>query len=91
MIRFAKKWPDCRRDGAPGARRISESEAEVRAGQGELRQAEMLFHDMRGFTGAQGGLRPDELIKLLGEYQALCVSIVKAHERGRFPSALTTM
>lgn len=61
------------------ARRITESEAEVMAGQGELRQAAILFLDMRGFTEAAGRLAPDELIKLLGEYQALCVPIVTAH------------
>ena len=61
------------------ARRITGSEAEVMAGQGELRQAAILFLDMRGFTEAATRLSPDDLIKLLGEYQALAVPIVQAH------------
>lgn len=61
------------------ARRITGSEAELMAGQGELRQAAILFLDMRGFTEAASRLSPDELIKLLGEYQALAVPIVQAH------------
>ncbi|MFD2272329.1 adenylate/guanylate cyclase domain-containing protein [Undibacterium arcticum] len=61
------------------ARRITQSEAEVMAGQGELREAAILFLDMRGFTEASTKLGPTELIKLLGEYQGLLVPIVTAH------------
>ncbi len=61
------------------ARRITQSEAEVKAGQGELRQAAIVFFDMRGFTEAAAKLAPTELIKLLGEYQGLLVPIINAH------------
>ena len=61
------------------ARRITASEAELMAGQGDLRRAAILFLDMRGFTEAASRLKPDELIKLLGEYQAFTVPIVQAH------------
>src|SRR5574338_86022 len=61
------------------ARRITQSEAEVMAGQGELRDAAIVFFDMRGFTQAAATLTPTELIALLGEYQALVVPIVKTH------------
>lgn len=61
------------------ARRITHSEAEIMAGQGELRNAAILFFDMRGFTEASEKLGPTDLIKLLGEYQGLLVPIVKAH------------
>ncbi|NHN76170.1 adenylate/guanylate cyclase domain-containing protein [Azotobacter chroococcum] len=61
------------------ASRITHSEAQVMAGQGELRQAAILFLDMRGFTGAAARLAPDELIALLGEYQGLLLPILKAH------------
>jgi adenylate cyclase len=61
------------------ARRITQSEAEVMAGQGELRQAAILFLDLRGFTKAAATLAPPQLIALLGEYQGLMVPIIQAH------------
>ncbi|MBL8448169.1 MAG: adenylate/guanylate cyclase domain-containing protein [Zoogloeaceae bacterium] len=61
------------------ARRITESEADVMPGQGELREAAILFLDLRGFTHASATLTPTGLIDLLGEYQGLMVPIVKAH------------
>jgi adenylate cyclase len=61
------------------ARRITASEADVMAGQGEQRDAAILFLDMRGFTEASMRLAPGELIALLGEYQRLAVPIVKRH------------
>jgi adenylate cyclase len=61
------------------ARRITGSEADVMPGQGELREAAILFLDMRGFTEASMRLEPSELIALLGEYQRLAVPIVKRH------------
>lgn len=61
------------------ARRITGSEAEIMAGQGELRDAAILFLDLRGFTEATARSRPDEVIRLLGEYQGLLVPIIKSH------------
>jgi adenylate cyclase len=61
------------------ARRITASEADVMAGQGEVREAAILFLDMRGFTEASMRLTPVELIALLGEYQHLAVPIIKQH------------
>ena len=61
------------------ARRITGSEAHVMAGQGEQRDAAIVFLDMRGFTEASMRLTPTELIALLGEYQRLAVPIVKQH------------
>jgi adenylate cyclase len=61
------------------ARRITQSEAEIMAGQGELREAAILFLDMRGFTETTARLGPDDVIRLLGEYQGLLVPIIKAH------------
>lgn len=61
------------------ARRITQSDDEVMAGQGELRHAAVLFLDMRGFTRAAATLAPTELIALLGEYQGLMVPILQAH------------
>jgi adenylate cyclase len=61
------------------ARRITASEADVMAGQGDSRDAAILFLDMRGFTEAAMRLTPPELIALLGEYQQLAVPIIKRH------------
>jgi adenylate cyclase len=61
------------------ARRITGSELELMAGQGEVRDAAILFFDLRGFTQAAARLTPVELIALLGEYQRIVVPLVKQH------------
>lgn len=63
----------------PVARRITASEADVMAGQGELRDAAIVFLDMRGFTQAAAQLSPGGLIALLGEYQRLAVPLIRRH------------
>ncbi|MBL8483270.1 MAG: adenylate/guanylate cyclase domain-containing protein [Rhodocyclaceae bacterium] len=61
------------------ANRITGSEQAIAAGQGELRQAAVLFLDLRGFTEASASLTPSELIALLGEYQRLAVPVIRKH------------
>lgn len=61
------------------ARRITGSEAAVRPGQGELREAAILFLDLRGFTEAAARMTPSALIALLGEYQRLAVGAIRRH------------
>ena len=61
------------------ARRITGSQADLMAGQGESNDAAILFLDLRGFTEAAARLSPTELIALLGEYQRLAVPIVRRH------------
>jgi adenylate cyclase len=61
------------------ARRITGSELELMAGQGEVRDAAVLFFDLRGFTQAAARLTPIELIALLGEYQRVVVPLVRQH------------
>jgi adenylate cyclase len=63
----------------PVARRITASEADARPGQAELRDAAIVFFDLRGFTQAAARMAPDELLALLGEYQRLVVPRVHAH------------
>ncbi len=60
-------------------RRITGSEADVMAGQGEQRDAAIVFLDLRGFTEASMLLTPTELIALLGQYQRLAVPIIQRH------------
>lgn len=57
--------------------KITTSEKSLQAGYGELRQAAVMFIDMRGFTKASNKLSPSELIGLLGEYQHLVVPIIQ--------------
>jgi adenylate cyclase len=61
------------------AQRITASDMELMAGQGERRQAAILFLDLRGFTKAAAALGPEGVIALLGEYQRLVVPIVRRH------------
>ncbi len=48
-------------------------------GSGVVRNAAIVFIDLRGFTKASEGLPPAQIIALLGEYQELVVPIVHAH------------
>ena len=61
------------------ARRITTSEQEAMAGQGELREATIVFLDLRGFTAAARQSTPTGLIALLGEYQRLAVPLLQRH------------
>lgn len=61
------------------ARRITNSDVRVSAGYGELRNAAIMFIDLRGFTQLSATLTPPEIIKLLEEYQQLLVPIIQQH------------
>jgi adenylate cyclase len=62
------------------AHRITNSELAAMPGQAEMRDATIVFFDMRGFTAASGTLSPPELIELLREYQSLLVPLVRTHQ-----------
>lgn len=47
------------------------AETELSAGQGEVREASVLFTDIAGFTGISERLSPTELIEMLNEYFAV--------------------
>jgi adenylate cyclase len=49
------------------------------AGRGELRDAAIMFIDLRGFTRASQKLSADALIQMLGDYQQRMVTIISAH------------
>ena len=61
------------------AARIKGSEQEIRAGSGELRDAAVLNLDMRGFTRLVGQASAEEVMGLLGEYQARMVRVIQKH------------
>ncbi len=64
----------------PGvAARIRGAEMSVKAGEGELRDAAILTVDLRGFTRLSTELAPDEVMKVLQDYQhRVCPLIVAA-------------
>ncbi|HUG76153.1 MAG TPA: adenylate/guanylate cyclase domain-containing protein [Burkholderiales bacterium] len=51
----------------------------LRPGEGESREAAVMFIDLRGFTVLAASLEPRALIALLGEYQHIAVPIVQRH------------
>ena len=61
------------------AKKITDAEYSLDVGEGEMRNAAIMFTDLRGFTKASAALTPDELIALLGEYQQLVGPIVREH------------
>lgn len=70
---------DLKRFFAPEiAGRITGTEGELMAGHAEMREATILFIDLRGFTPLSERLDPPEVLRLLGEYQALMAKAVRA-------------
>ena len=61
------------------ARRITGAETEIAAGEGELREAAVLILDIRGFTRYAATIPPAKVVRMLGEYQARLVPLIRAH------------
>jgi adenylate cyclase len=61
------------------AARIKTSEQVIHAGSGEVRDAAVLYLDMRGFTRFVTATTPAKAMGLLSEYQARMVPIVHKH------------
>ena len=61
------------------AERITASQERVRPGHGEVRDAAILQCDIRRFTGLAMRLPPDEVMRLLAEYEARMVSVIQRH------------
>ena len=61
------------------AAKITGAEHEVRVGEGHVRQAAILFVDIRAFTSLAHEMEPDAVMTLLAEYQALVVPVVQLH------------
>ena len=58
---------------------ITHSDVRISAGYGELRNAAIMFIDLRGFTKLSATLMPPEIIALLEEYQQILVPIIQQH------------
>lgn len=65
--------------GRDAAERIRASRDGIRAGDGEIRQAAIMFIDLRGFTPATRDMAPRDVIALLQDYQSRLLPVI---ERG---------
>ena len=61
------------------ANKIKQSEQEIHAGSGEMRDAAVVNLDMRGFTRLASEAPPDVAMGLLSEYQAHVVPVIQKH------------
>jgi adenylate cyclase len=61
------------------ASQVRASELGIAPGEGVLREAAVLFTDLRGFTALSRTLDPRATIRLIGEYAALLVPVVQMH------------
>jgi adenylate cyclase len=61
------------------AGRIRDSDMALEPGQAELREAAIVMVDLRGFTPLTRSLAPDDVMRLLSEYQSRVVAAVTAH------------
>ena len=61
------------------ARQITTSEVAVQAGSGEAREAAILFCDIRGFTRFAHDVPPNEVIRMLTEYQQALLPAIQGH------------
>ena len=58
---------------------IASAHDSIRPGEGQLREAAILHCDIRGFTPLSARLKPDELIRILAEYQRRMVGAISAY------------
>ena len=60
-------------------KQVTSSEHGAEAGQGELREATILFTDIEGFTALSESLSPEELIRTLNQYFAAVVEPIERY------------
>jgi adenylate cyclase len=61
------------------ATQITSTDLAPMAGQSVMRDAAIMFTDLRGFTKASAALSAADLIALIGEYQNVVLPVVRAH------------
>lgn len=59
--------------------RVTAAETKVMAGEGEAREAAVLFLDIRSFTHLTNRMEPQAVIDLLTEYQARFTPVIREH------------
>jgi len=71
---------DLKRFFAPEvATSITGADEAVTAGRGEIREAAILFIDIRGFTGTAAGLPPETVMRVLACYQEGMMAVIARH------------
>jgi len=74
---------DLRRFFSPEvAASITEADTELQAGEGSLRDAAILYADIRSFTATSATLTPETVLAVLAEYQNMAVEVI-VEEGGR--------
>ncbi|MEP2707259.1 MAG: adenylate/guanylate cyclase domain-containing protein [Roseibium sp.] len=74
---------DLKRFFAPEvAASITDADTELQAGEGSLRDAAILYADIRSFTATSSTLPPEKVLEILAEYQNLAVEVIN-QEGGR--------
>ncbi|WP_035900963.1 adenylate/guanylate cyclase domain-containing protein [Labrenzia sp. DG1229] len=74
---------DLRRFFAPEvAASITDADTSLEAGEGSLREAAILYADIRSFTSTSAALPPESVLAVLAEYQNLAVEVIN-QEGGR--------
>ncbi|MHA7773609.1 adenylate/guanylate cyclase domain-containing protein [Roseibium sp. M-1] len=74
---------DLRRFFAPEvAASITDADSQLQAGEGRLRDAAILYADIRSFTSTSAGLPPAIVLAVLAEYQNMAVDVI-TEEGGR--------
>lgn len=61
------------------ADRITDLDRTVELGRGEVREAAILYVDIRGFSGIATEISPDALLALLSDYQHVVVPLIQEH------------
>jgi len=61
------------------ADRITDLDHAVEAGRGDVRDAAIVYIDIRGFSQLAAEIKPDDLLGLLSEYQRLIVPLLQHH------------
>ncbi|MEP3430323.1 MAG: adenylate/guanylate cyclase domain-containing protein [Roseibium sp.] len=68
---------DLKRFFAPEvAASITDADTELQAGEGSLRDAAILYADIRSFTATSSTLSPEKVLEILAEYQNLAVEVI---------------
>jgi adenylate cyclase len=65
--------------GQDVAEQITAADERVQPGHGRLCQASIVFLDLRGFTALSKTLPPDQVVAVLGDYQARMVPLIRAN------------
>lgn len=72
---------DLRRFFAPEvAASITGADTELKAGEGDVREAAILFVDVRGFTGTARSLPPEVVMQVLSRYQSAVGAVIEEHD-----------